>query len=89
MKRGRKPTCPYCGSTETARKGNRRTATLGDRPLVLCRYSIDGYSFFNMIRASSVLNRQLTFAPEALRATSQALTSRRMSSVLSIRRERH
>jgi transposase-like protein len=36
-KRGRKPKCPYCRSGRTVSKGARRTVTLGDRPLRVCR----------------------------------------------------
>lgn len=36
-KRGRKAKCPYCGGTRTISKGVRRTVTLGDRPLRVCR----------------------------------------------------
>ena len=36
MKRGRKAKCPYCGSSRTRRKGFRKTATMGDRPLKYC-----------------------------------------------------
>lgn len=36
-KRGRKPKCPYCGASRTVSKGVRRTVTLGDRPLRVCR----------------------------------------------------
>lgn len=35
--RGRKALCPYCSGSNTHRKGARRTATLGDRPLRYCR----------------------------------------------------
>jgi len=37
MKRGRKPKCPYCGSSHTVRKGTRKTVTMGPRPLAFCR----------------------------------------------------
>ena len=33
---GRRSTCPYCGSTETANKGFRKTKTLGIRVLKRC-----------------------------------------------------
>ena len=34
--RGRKARCPLCGGSNTHRKGTRRTATLGNRPLRYC-----------------------------------------------------
>jgi transposase-like protein len=37
MKRGRKPKCPYCSSTQTIHKGHRQTVTLGSRPLCICK----------------------------------------------------
>ena len=37
MRRGRPPKCPYCGSSKTVSKGYRKTATLGDRPLRMCK----------------------------------------------------
>jgi transposase-like protein len=37
MKRGRKPKCPYCGSSQTIHKGSRPTVTLGKRPLGVCK----------------------------------------------------
>ncbi len=57
--------------------------------LVLRYTSNDGYSFFNRIRASSVVNRQFTLALAALRRASQAATSRVNVSALSMRRSRH
>ncbi len=35
--RGRKARCPYCQSNRTICKGFRRTQTLGDRKLRVCR----------------------------------------------------
>jgi len=37
MPRGRRPKCPYCASTHNIRKGVRRTLTIGERPLRLCK----------------------------------------------------
>ena len=36
-RRGRKAKCPYCNGHRTIGKGVRRTVTLGDRPLRICR----------------------------------------------------
>lgn len=37
MPRGRPYTCPYCSSTDTTKKGVRRTKTLGVRAIRYCR----------------------------------------------------
>jgi len=34
---GRPHKCPYCGATETVSKGVRKTKTMGDRRIRLCR----------------------------------------------------
>lgn len=36
-KRGRKAKCPHCGSERTISKGYRKTVTLGNRPLRVCK----------------------------------------------------
>ena len=37
MKRGRKPRCPFCGSSQSISKGVRKTATMGKRKLRVCK----------------------------------------------------
>ncbi len=60
-----------------------------DDTLVLRRYSNDGYSFFSLIRASAVVNRQFTLLSAPSRATFHAFTSRRNTPTSSIRRDKH
>jgi transposase-like protein len=37
MPRGRPPSCPYCGSHNSQRKGFRKTKTMGARQIRLCK----------------------------------------------------
>ena len=37
MKRGRKPRCPYCGAQSSISKGVRKTVSMGNRKLRVCR----------------------------------------------------
>jgi hypothetical protein len=57
--------------------------------LVVCQDVIDGYNLFNLIRASSVVNRQSTGAEFSFLRFSQAATSSVKISLSSIRRSRH
>ena len=57
--------------------------------LVLYYTLIDGYNLFNFILASSVVNRQSTFASAVLRINCQAATSSFNCSLLSILRDKH
>ena len=59
--RGRKARCPLCGGSNTHRKGARRTATLGNRPL---RYCTDCRRKFTLHRQQRVSARAET--PEVL-----------------------
>ena len=59
--RGRKARCPMCGGSNTHRKGTRRTATLGNRPL---RYCTDCRRKFTLHRQQRVSARAET--PEVL-----------------------
>jgi hypothetical protein len=52
-------------------------------------YSNTGYSFSNLIRASSVVKRQRTFASVRFRCSSHVPTSDRKNATSSIRRSRH